>query len=124
MDDKMIFKKIALRFLKEIGLYKQWKNYLRTPAAHRFMNDTDKWWHRNFIISIFGATNFSSYLSRKKIKFDNAACFYIYFAIFVESYYPEHFDREAYFRETGEKSFCVTKNDLVELFPTLKNFES
>lgn len=54
-------KKIVIRFLKDIGLYKAWKDYLYT---HRGRQECigENWYKMVFTDSILGRTSFSSFL--------------------------------------------------------------
>lgn len=54
-------KKIVLRFLKDVGLYKAWKDYLYT---HRDRPEymSENWYKKIFTDSILGRTSFSSFL--------------------------------------------------------------
>jgi hypothetical protein len=63
------FKKIALRFLKERGLYSKWKEYL---YAKKIKGEKlgglngigpNNWYEKKQIDRIFGQENFSHYLS-------------------------------------------------------------
>ena len=64
------FKKIALRFLKERGLFNKWKKYWHDKAEnHRKIGGLDgtsvkNWFEKYHIDRIFGQENFTEYLQR------------------------------------------------------------
>ena len=62
------FKKIALRFLKERGLFNRWKEYLHakkynpTKIGGAPGVGVTNWYKKNFIDRIFGQENFTEFL--------------------------------------------------------------
>lgn len=87
-----LHRKIALRFLKETGLYKAWFDYIKSPIGKDFIGEK-KWYDHEYVISIFGATRFTDYLAAKcGIKLNSAI--YKYFRTYVELYYSDSFDGE------------------------------
>lgn len=58
--EQLKYKKIAKRFLKELGLYNAWVIYVETEKAL-----TNKsWYKKDYIDNIFGETKFTSFLGR------------------------------------------------------------
>jgi hypothetical protein len=58
--EQLKYKKIAKRFLKELGLYSAWVIYVETEKAL-----TNKsWYKKDYIDNIFGETTFTSFLGR------------------------------------------------------------
>ena len=108
-----------MRFLKETGLYKAWFDYIKTPGGRSFIG-SKKWYDREFIISIFGSTRFSDYLSDKyKIILEEGV--YQYFRTYVELYYPDIFDGKKYDAKYNNTCFDkVTQYQLFYKFPQLK----
>ena len=56
------YKKIAKRFLKELGLYNAWVMYIKTEYK---LASKKIWYERHHIDRIFGDTLFTSFLYRK-----------------------------------------------------------
>ena len=112
------YKKITLRFLKEIGLYKAWINYLNSPEGKDFV--CGKWYDKRYIISILGATTFTKYIG-KYYGIILQAPIFKYFRTYVELYYPDVFDGEIYDIITGGcKEIVITQYELFSKFPQLK----
>ena len=57
------FKKVALRFIKELGLYSKWIEYLQKNEQVK------TWYKKTYIDNIFGHASFSSYL-KSYIRYD------------------------------------------------------
>lgn len=53
-------KKIAMRFLKELGLLNAWKQYV-SKHSHNYRER--KWYEKDYLDSVFGDTCFTSFLS-------------------------------------------------------------
>ena len=62
--DFLIFRKIAIRFLKEIGLFQEFKKYIKKTHT-----DKEQWYHKPFIDVLFGDTCFTYFLSKRGIYF-------------------------------------------------------
>ena len=61
-DDKHLYhKKIAIRFLKELGLLNTWKQYI-SKNSHKYTEH--KWYEKDYLDSVFGDTCFTSFLSK------------------------------------------------------------
>ena len=58
--EQLKYKKIAKRFLKELGLYSAWVIYVETEKALTNKN----WYKKDYIDNIFGETTFTSFLGR------------------------------------------------------------
>ena len=82
--------RIASRFVKEVGLYHYWMQYLYDP------NEIKNWYNPEYLnyndISVlFAATNFTTYLSNHGIQLGYGNCFfYEVFVDFVREFYPEY----------------------------------
>ena len=114
-----LHRKIALRFLKETGLYKAWFDYIKTPRGKDFIGEK-KWYDHEYVISIFGATRFTDYLADKYGITLNSAI-YKYFRAYVELYYSDSFDGEEYDRSFSRcKDSPVPQAELFNKFPQLK----
>ena len=112
------YKKVALRFLKESGFYNAWMQYLRTKQGKYFL-DGRRWYDREDVISIFGATRFGDYLNEKGIAYLPEGVYH-YFRTYVELYYPYVFDNVRYdMRHKWDKT-RVTETKLFERIPQLK----
>ena len=66
MHDSMIgdyleHKKIAIRFLKELGLLNAWKQYV-SKYNHNYT--IYKWYEKEYLDSVFGDTCFTSFLKK------------------------------------------------------------
>ena len=61
--DYLEHKKIALRFLKELGLLSVWKRYIY-GNIYRIKEYSHKWYKHECIDSIFGDSCFTSFLSQ------------------------------------------------------------
>lgn len=89
-------KKVALRFLKEAGLYTAWKEYIvneteRNKNQGLIVNITVKnWSKRNFIDSIFGATLFTEFL-KNKYGFEITSNISNFFRIYINEMYKNKF---------------------------------
>lgn len=120
-------KKIALRFLKEAGLYAAWKEYVVNEAERNknqgsIVNITVKnWSKRNFIDSIFGCTLFTEFL-KNKYGFEMASNISNFFRVYVEEMYKNKFIlrfsprynsflRQAIEKETGNINIKILKNE-------------
>lgn len=114
-----LHRKIALRFLKETGLYKAWFDYIKSPIGKDFIGEK-KWYDHEYIISIFGATRFTDYLAAKcGIKLNSAI--YKYFRTYVELYYSDSFDGEKYDKTFGRLGdLPIPQAELFNKFPQLK----
>jgi hypothetical protein len=112
------YKKITLRFLKETGLYRAWFDYIKTPGGRDFIGNK-KWYDKEFVISIFGATRFTGYLADKCgiILYDSI---YKYFRTYVELYYPDAFDGKEYDERMRCKDLPLSQTELFSKFPQLK----
>ena len=81
-----LYKKIAVRFLKEAGLLHYWLEYIRIPLKRASMSD---WYKRKYIDSIFGMTDFTSWLKNKyEIVFPCGSYSSDLFRYFVRKNYP------------------------------------
>lgn len=65
-------KKVALRFLKEAGLYSAWKEYVTSDEKRKKYCSTSpktltvkNWYIKNYIDEIFGETLFTNFLLNK-----------------------------------------------------------
>ena len=54
-------KRIAIRFLKELGLLNAWKQYV-SKYSHNYT--TYKWYEKDYLDSVFGDTCFTSFLKK------------------------------------------------------------
>jgi len=114
-----LYRKIALRFLKETGLYKAWFDYIKSPRGKDFIGKK-KWYDHEYVISIFGATRFTDYLDAKCGITLNGAI-YKYFRAYVELYYPDSFNGEEYDRTYSRcKDLPIPQAELFNKFPQLK----
>ncbi len=120
-------KKIALRFLKEAGLYTAWKEYIVNEAERNknqgsIINITVKnWGKRKFIDSIFGCTLFTEFL-KNKYGFEMASNISNFFRVYIEEMYKNKFIlsfspkynsflRQAIDKETGSINIKILKNE-------------
>lgn len=55
------FKKVALRFIKELGLYSKWIEYLQKNGQVK------TWYKKVYIDNIFGHTSFTSYIDNRDV---------------------------------------------------------
>ena len=89
--------RIVNRFLKEVGLYRQWKQFLQTPPPDDVFNyygfrgrHTD--WNRNkvsTVVNVLGKTNFTDYLKyRCNIILPSDICTYQLFAAYLSVFEP------------------------------------
>lgn len=68
ITSKKEYKKVAIRFLKEAGLYKAWQDYLKyeeNKSNSSFTNKGD-WYKTNCVDEIIGRSSFTFYLTKCK----------------------------------------------------------
>lgn len=83
--------RIASRFLKEVGLYSYWIEYLYNPHTAKNFNDLLKIYKPQ---DVLGCTLITDFLKEKGIYLPCGLCLYEIFARYVEVMHPE-FKEEA-----------------------------
>ena len=82
-EQEKINLKIAIRFLKEIGFYQSWKEYLTyCKNENRSLN-----YDLNFIDSIFCDSNFSGFLQKKGIHIEFVSDIFYNYLLCI---FPKH----------------------------------
>lgn len=97
------FKRIFLRFMKEIGGLKYWREYVRSRGYQEFNKNylkkhpsrTADWWDRDYCLDILGCCNFAAYIhyyrslaQHQKIVFERS---YYLFAAFLIIFHNEEY---------------------------------
>lgn len=77
--------RIASRFMKEVGLYYYWMQYLNDPKTTKDWDINDRHYT---IIDIFGKTRFTDYLKEKGKPLPHGLFLYELFARYVWNMYP------------------------------------
>lgn len=85
---------LASRFLKDMGWWQYWKKYIASPEFQRFAPDYQYgcWVGVKNLYSIFGSSNFSFFLQKKKIS-GGTYTVSSFFMRFVKIVAPKYFER-------------------------------
>lgn len=89
--DKKEFKKIALRFLKEAGLYKAFFKYILYNDLDMSKTPYKGWYDKKYINSIFGDTYFTQFIEKKYLNRDCGFTVTSLFKAYLEKKYPGRF---------------------------------
>jgi predicted DNA-binding ArsR family transcriptional regulator len=119
-DTYKTYRKIAIRFLKDTGLYPYWRGYVKSGEINRFLRNhySKKWYTKPKIENIFGETNFSNYLLENNVKLEHTV--FEYFLIYLKEYHPEIMHEQySSFVKTRLK-VLVTAEELIKTFPLLE----
>lgn len=92
------YKRIFIRFLKEINMLSLWYQYVGHPDYFRFANEyvrkhpdrTIAWWDRKMCADIMGMCNFYAFTLKKNPK---PRDYYDYFLLFLAIFWEEEFYR-------------------------------
>ena len=97
-DDRVIdknvipAKKIAIRFIKEMGLFKAWKEYIKSDKFYINIWNDCKF---TKIDEIFGYTNFTLYLHNKhKMNFNSTITYIFRYYLSVLKFPPARFNAD------------------------------
>ena len=91
--------RIASRFLKEVGLYSYWIEYLYNPKMPK------EWYKKNKIYypqDVLGNTSITDFLKDRGVSLPDGLCLYETFARYVEEMHPE-------FKELVRMDACPSK---------------
>ena len=91
--------RIASRFLKEVGLYSYWIEYLYNPYTVKNFNEKLKTYRPQ---DVLGCTLITDFLKEKGIYLPCGLCLYEIFARYVEVMHPE-------FKEEASVDACPSK---------------
>lgn len=92
------YKRVFIRFLKEINMLSLWYQYVSHPDYFKFANEyvrkhpdrTTAWWDRNMCADIMGMCNFYAFCIRNNAKTKD---YYDYFLLFLAIFWEEEFYR-------------------------------
>lgn len=108
------FKKITLRFLKEVGLYRPFLNYIMSLDGKWYNTNLSNWFEKKLIDQTLGQTNFTEHLVIKKhfcIKGRITALFREY----LTKKYPNKFQFAVQKWYVDENTIIDTEKDLIKL---------
>ena len=91
LHEKELFKKIALRFLKESGLYHSFLKYLFYNDMSELIASHKEWYNKKFIDDIFGSTYFTSFLEKRILNKPFGFTITDLFKAYVTKKYPGKF---------------------------------
>ena len=82
--------KIAMRFTKEVGVFKYWMSYLTDEQPYNVKKMNYDWTHPDLpLYEIFGRTHFSAWLRQHGHKI--RVSFYLYFNNWLKEFYPQYY---------------------------------
>ena len=112
------YKRVISRFMKELGLYKYWLDYLRSKEYEEFAVEYEKnnpyysqlWYDRESCIMIVGCCSLDKYIEHKlsdnynKFK-KQLSHYYLLLFAFIQIFWPSEFKRYNETRCDGESKF-------------------
>ena len=117
------YMRIALKFLKELGLFVEWKEYLGSDIhTSRSTHDPNTHWSDKFeLYQVFGQTLFTRFLREKKGLYIRSSggqelCVYEAFQAYIGKHHSKH---EYGWLAKTYLPICITKGKGGEIIKTL-----
>lgn len=120
----LLYKKVATRFLKDIGLYSTFLEYVNDPKKHGTFYKLSKnnWYKKEHVDMIFGQTMFTAYIEKKiNGKLDHTIT--DVFRTYLNKKYPGKFTfrRNQFIKGEDEYTNIDADIDIISIGITLKN---